>query len=30
MEDKKVTRSEPARLHRSMELREVALAAFYP
>jgi hypothetical protein len=30
MEDKEVTDSEKVRLHRSMELREYALAAFYP
>ena len=30
MEDKKVTRSELVRRHRSMELREYALAALYP
>jgi hypothetical protein len=29
MDDKKVTNSEQVRLHRSMELREYALAAFY-
>lgn len=30
MEDKKVTNTELNRLRRSMELREFALAAFYP
>jgi hypothetical protein len=30
MEDKKVTNPELLRLHRSMQLREYALAALYP
>jgi hypothetical protein len=30
MEDKKVTNSEPLKLQRTIELREYALAAFYP